>query len=1098
MRKIILLIIFSISLFKANSQFYQGYQLTFGKNRIQYRNFQWRYYRYSKFDIYYYKGSRTLAYFLEKTITETLKEYERLFDLKLSNRLLFIVYNNLTDFKQTNIGLFTGNVNVQLPATTQIIDNKIIVYYQGNILKLKIQLREALAEIFIRQVLYGSAFSRRYSSSTVINLPKWFTEGLASYIAEPNNLDVDNSLRDIFLHSKKLKFNRIHTKDAKILGHSLWAYIAKVYGKDVILNIVYFSRIYKNLSNAFYYVIGVKLKEINKQWFEYYKNYYTSEYSYLQSFDSLLVLNGQRRNRYYAQIKFNPRKNLFAYIENKQGHYKIIIYNPETKKKRVIYKAGHRLEEIVDYTYPLIEWRPDGQVLLFITENKGVAFINEYDLETRNITRTSIPQVSKIFGISYSDNGRFLAISAMQGDFVDLFVYNSITGAMQKITNDPYEDLYPQFIDKGRKIVFSSNRDDNLFLNRISRVEQADSLSRTYDLYVYDFRRRSRRLKRLTNTPYSNEIQAFGKRQGEYVFLSDSSGIINRYTLSYDSIIDYVDTVVHYKFFSTMYPITNLPSSILDYDIDIRTNKIAETKLWSGINLFSTYKQKYNREPVKLTLWRRELIKKWKSQDKIINSAYDTHLKKQKIIDSLISYFSHYIPKVRDTFVNINNYTFEIERDSMLLLYYLYKKELQRKRNLSKKWGKIWIYTPTFYITRTSYSFDYSQLVQTYQPFNGGPFVFSSQLNLFSVVVANELFEDYRLLGGFRLGGDFRSTEYLFSFEDLHKRLDKQIIYHRISYFSQPSFQGYDYVMTKDITQELIFRFTYPFSQVSSLRASVLGRYDRSIFLYTDLASMEREAIYKFYAGEKLEYVYDNTFNLAPNLYDGIRYKVFIESFQQIKGNEYWLVVGGLDFRFYKEIWRNMIFAWRLAASANTGSGKLVYYLGGVDYWQVISLNPLEQGDKNFHRDVNINYSNNYIFQAVATPMRGYKQNIRNGTNFILTNAELRLPLVKMLLNQPIISSFWSNFQLVVFFDMGSAWCGISPLDDCNTYNIYNMYNPPVSVIVDLERPPVLLGYGFGLRTKILGYFTRFDFSWGYEGGKVHPMQFYFSLSYDF
>ncbi len=39
---------------------------------------------------------------------------------------------------------------------------------------------------------------------------------------------------------------------------------------------------------------------------------------------------------------------------------------------------------------------------------------------------------------------------------------------------------------------------------------------------------------------------------------------------------------------------------------------------------------------------------------------------------------------------------------------------------------------------------------------------------------ANDLFEDYKITGGFRLSPDFDANEYLLSFENLKKRLDKQ------------------------------------------------------------------------------------------------------------------------------------------------------------------------------------------------------------------------------------------------------------------------------------------------------------------------------------
>ena len=41
------------------------------------------------------------------------------------------------------------------------------------------------------------------------------------------------------------------------------------------------------------------------------------------------------------------------------------------------------------------------------------------------------------------------------------------------------------------------------------------------------------------------------------------------------------------------------------------------------------------------------------------------------------------------------------------------------------------------------------------------------------------LFEDIKLTGGVRLSPDFDANEYLLSFENLKKRLDKQVVFHR-------------------------------------------------------------------------------------------------------------------------------------------------------------------------------------------------------------------------------------------------------------------------------------------------------------------------------
>ena len=48
-------------LFPAHAQFYNGSQLSFGKSRVQYQQFNWQYLRAEQYDVYYYPTGRALA-----------------------------------------------------------------------------------------------------------------------------------------------------------------------------------------------------------------------------------------------------------------------------------------------------------------------------------------------------------------------------------------------------------------------------------------------------------------------------------------------------------------------------------------------------------------------------------------------------------------------------------------------------------------------------------------------------------------------------------------------------------------------------------------------------------------------------------------------------------------------------------------------------------------------------------------------------------------------------------------------------------------------------------------------------------------------------
>jgi outer membrane protein assembly factor BamA len=131
--------------------------------------------------------------------------------------------------------------------------------------------------------------------------------------------------------------------------------------------------------------------------------------------------------------------------------------------------------------------------------------------------------------------------------------------------------------------------------------------------------------------------------------------------------------------------------------------------------------------------------------------------------------------------------------------------------------------------------------------------------------------------------------------------------------------------------------------------------------------------------------------------------------------------------------------------------------------------------------------------------MRGFDQNIRNGNSFVLFNTELRMPVFRYLFNRPLKSDFLNNFQAVTFADVGTAWTGWDPYSEDNSLFTRRIRSGSLYIEVQEQKDPVVAGFGWGLRTRLLGYFLRGDMAWGVSDGQVHKKPIiYVSLSLDF
>jgi hypothetical protein len=1067
--------------------------MTFGKNRVQYNNFFFQYFRFKRYDIYFSENGKDLALYTNKVAQKELAKTEAFFDYTLDKRLIFLVYNKLTDFRQSNIGLISGNDEYNTGGVTKIVNNKVFLYYEGDHKNFDKQIRSAITEVLLNEMLYGTDLKENMTNSTLINLPEWYRAGLISYASEKWNIEIDNKVRDGIVNKRFKKFNRLEGEDAIIAGHYFWKFIADTYGENVLPNIVYLTRINKNVNSGFLYVIGFNLKELSEQWLDYYNAKYSTPGANTVNPTEVKLLKHPRKTRVYSQIKINPASKYIAYTTNEFGQYKVWIYNIATGKSRRIFKREHKLDQIPDRSFPVLSWNPSGRILAFFTEEKGGIKLYYYNLATRELESRNFLYFEKVLDFSFSEDGLKFVFSGVQNGHTDIYVFNLGSATTEQITNDLADDRQPKFIDNGNKIVFSSNR-----ISDTLKVFNPDEvLASTYDVFLYDYVSKSKALLNLTSSPYYDETEPIVYSNKEVLYLGDNNGIVNRYLARFDSTISSIDTVVHYRYFSRTMPITNYSGNILDQDVNPKYSLAGDAMLNIGrqyiydtpLRLESTFSQ------MKSTDFRKVLNAQIQKTDSL------NRIKKEIIPLDQLSKKSNLGVKIdtsifSNKLVDINNYVFEEEK----LNYFntlLAKNNIEVKRDTSRSQSqpKIRVYETSFYTNYLVSQVDFNFLNASYQAYTGGAVYYNPGFNMLFKLGTNDLFEDYKIIGGVSFAADLNSNEYLLSFENLKKRLDKQIILHRQVFknvITDPN-NVYD-TWIKTITNEAMYIVRWPFSQVDAVRGTVSLREDRTIFLSVEPTSLNTPDIYKAWLGGKGEYIFDNTRFLGINLYTGTRAKVFGEYYKQINAKNSDLWVFGLDVRHYTRIHRTLIFANRFAASTSFGHSPLIYYLGSVDNW----LNIFPNKTPTFDNSVPVDQTKNYGFQTLATDMRGFTQNIRNGNNFALLNNELRWPIIRYLMNRPISSNFLNNLQVVGFFDVGSAWTGWSPYSGLNAYDKDVITKGDVTITIDSNRDPIVAGYGFGVRSMLLGYFLRLDWAWGIENRIILPRIFYLSLSTDF
>ncbi len=361
----------------------------------------------------------------------------------------------------------------------------------------------------------------------------------------------------------------------------------------------------------------------------------------------------------------------------------------------------------------------------------------------------------------------------------------------------------------------------------------------------------------------------------------------------------------------------------------------------------------------------------------------------------------------------------------------------------------------------------------------------SREFGIVATAGITDLFENHKLAAGARISNDFSNNDFFVLYQNRARRMDKKLAFHYQTNNQLKNLVGYTGLRNTELVGEL----AYPINPHSTLTMSAMLRRSYAELLATELRPLLTAGDTSYRATLRFEYRFDNVVSPENNVLLGTRYKFFAENFVNIqqKTRGYGTILG-FDIRNYTPIYKQLVWANRLVGNTSLGNEKMLYSAGGTDNW----INP-----KTSNRQVEL--GDNKIFsQALATNLRGFGIGAKAGFNYLLWNSELRFPLFNLKNGSSTASGFIKNLQLIAFLDAGSAWIGANPFsfDNPNNYEVYDV--PPVRVVVFTRENPILLGYGGGVRTKVLGYWLRADYATGIDNNLKNKPIVHLSLGFDF
>lgn len=1009
-------------------------QAQFGKNKVQYQEFEWKYVQSKHFDVYYHQGGEYLGQYTAVIAERELKKLEHDLNYRIGQRIAIVVYNSHNQFQQTNV--ISSSLPEGVGGVTELYKNRVVIPFEGQWDQFRHVIGHELVHAFLNDMFYGGSIQSIISNNIRTNIPLWMNEGLAEFESlDGYDVKTDMFMRDIAISGHLPSLEGLGGYFAYRGGQTFYWYVAEKYGRGKVGDLINRLRSSGTLEAAFKGAFnGLGVEDFSKQWERDMKKLYwpdIAKYEAVDDFSTRLTDHEKDGGFYNTSPAISPNGTRMAFISNRDGFFSVYVMDLKDKKSVREVVSGERSTDFEDLNVltPGISWNPEGTKLAISAKAGGEDALFIVDVESGDEQKYALG-FKALSSASWSPDGKLIAFVASDHEQPDLYLFTVATGEVTKLTDDLFTDLHPTWSHDSKTVYFTSNR-GNYINERKTRLnfnlwEINEAQSDIYSITVED-----RAIQRLTFDPeYSETSIVVSPDNKSLLYVSDKSGIGNVY------LFDIASGKSTGK--------TNSLSGITQMSLSRDGSKLLFSSQNKGAYDIFELRFPFERadvEPVE-TEYRKKLLERALLAEDMV----DTNTATTKP-DTLVGYGDVQLDFSRQKAVQSNP-------DAPTLADGGARKDatntdMANAGTLLSKDYKI-SFTPDIILGTAGYDTFFGVQGQTQM--------------LFSDLLGN-----HQIYFAANLLLNLKNSDFYVAYGYLPKLIDYQFsAFHTARFLRDP------------LNDDIINRYRY--YGASAMAQLPFNTFNRLEFGTTLLAT-SGEAVdppsdnstTNFHIVPALRYVHDNSvFKYTPAPNSGSRYYIGVEGTPKLSQSSLGFATLSGDFRQYVPLSDYVSFALRFTGGASFGPTPQKFIIGGMDNW----LNAA------FRNDV-LPYTTpeDLYFLKSIYPLRGFQINRLSGNRYFLTNVELRFPFLLALFasrENQIVQGVMTS----IFFDVGSAWTG----DLIATQEVNGERWPK----------DLLMSTGVGLRTIFLGYPIRFDVAWRNLYHTFSKPYYMFSFGYDF
>jgi len=492
----------------SSAQFYY-----FGRNKVQYTDFQWHVLKTEHFDIYFYPEMKDLAERGALVAEESYRKLEQRFNHNISSRIPLIFYSSHLHFQQTNVT--PGFIPEGVGGFFEFLKGRVVIPSNGSSAQFAHVIRHELVHVFMHSKINRVLLDHRKAQDRLP--PLWFTEGLAEFWSTTWDTQAEMVMRDAVLSNIVVPLSEMERIYGSFLmykeGQSILEYIAQRYGDEKILLLMENFWKSSSFSQVMKITIGKDYKEFDEEWLYFLKKRYYPQLAYDdlpslvtkkildEGFNSKPVFHQTDGVRYvYFMGNHVGYTNLYRLsLDQEKPDLEVVVPGERTDA----FEAFHPFHSKIDVS-------ADG-ILAFVTKSGENDALHLYDIAQRRIVESlRFRNLVMITSPSWAPDGTRLVFASIdKSGNNDLYIFDLKRKELLRLTNDFYDDRDPAWSPDGRSIVFSSDR------SRYGREGK-------YNLFEFDLTSGSILYRTFGDENYSSPVWS---PDGRYLtFVSDRGG----------------------------------------------------------------------------------------------------------------------------------------------------------------------------------------------------------------------------------------------------------------------------------------------------------------------------------------------------------------------------------------------------------------------------------------------------------------------------------------------------------------------------------------------------------------------------------------------